>query len=332
MAVDVVSFGETMLRLTVGDGMRLETSPSLQIFVGGTESNTLSCLARLGLQTTWLSGLPANPIGQHVETELRRHGVDTSQVVWSDERNRLGTFYAEESPEPLGLRVYYDRVNSACALIKPDAVNYAAIDTARMVHLTGITPAVSEQAREVFRRLLIQAQEKKVPLSFDVNYRGKLWSTHEAASEIEEACQQARILFCSRVDATELWGFTGSPEEILRQMAQRFNASGSEKTIVLTLGSEGSAQWLDGAYDHEPVVATEGTIRFGSGDAFDAGYLYAYLAGPLYRELQDTYGVTPLRFGNALAALKRCIPGDIAIVTPADVRALFQKHEGRRFR
>jgi 2-dehydro-3-deoxygluconokinase len=330
MAIDVLSFGETMLRLTSPGGVRLETTPVLQVYVGGTESNTLSCLARLGLRVAWMSALPSTPIGRHVETELRSHGVDTRHIVWAGSSARLGIFYAEEAVNPLGLQVHYDRANSACALVDPDAVNYELVATAKMLHLTGITPGIGEGARAVFRRLLARAREQKVPLSFDVNYRAKLWSPAEAAKGIEEACQQARILFCARADAAELWGISGTPEEILRQMAQRF--AGEEKTLVLTLGSEGSAELRNGVYAAAPIFPTEGTIRFGSGDAFDAGYLYAYLGGTLYQEIHERYGVTPLSFGNALASLKRCIAGDIAVVTPEEVRAMLVRKEGARFR
>ncbi len=331
MPADVVSFGETMFRLTAPNGFRLENAPSLRIYVGGTESNTLSSLARLKLRVNWISALPANPLGKRIESELRGHGVDTSHIVWTAPNSRLGIFYAEEAPDPLGIQVYYDRANSACALIDPDAVPYNAVDNARIVHLTGITPALSEHANTVFQRFLERARAQHVPLSFDVNYRAKLWSASDAARQLEEACRQARILFCAHADASELWGFSGSPEQILRQMAARFSIAGEPKTLVLTLGSEGSAQLQNDQYTAEPCIPTNGTARFGSGDAFSAGYLYAYLDGPLYREAQ-THGATALAFGNALASLKRCIDGDIAVITPDDVRALLQKQEGRRFR
>ncbi len=333
MSLDVVSFGETMLRLTAQEGARLEDTPTLRVYVGGSESNTLSGLARLNLKVQWISALPAQRMGKHVERELRRHGVGTDYVVWTMGSERLGIFYAEESPDPLGLHVIYDRANSACARIDPAAIDYSVIDNARLLHLTGITPALSGQAREVFRRFLERACARRVPLSFDVNYRAKLWAPADAAQAIEEACQQAEILFCARADAAELWGFDGTPEVMLRQMAARFTGPDeSKKTFVLTLGSEGSAQLLNGEYFAEPAIPTDGHARFGSGDAFDAGYLYAYLDGPLYRELHEAYDVTPLAFGNALAALKRCIPGDIPVITPDDVKALLQRVEGRRFR
>lgn len=331
MPIDVVSFGETMLRLTAPQGTRLENVEALRIYVGGTESNTLSSLARLDLQVSWISALPAHPLGRRIAHELRGHGVDISHVVWMEHGSRLGIFYAEEAPNPPGIQVYYDRANSACALVDPDVVSYDVVDQARVLHLTGITPALSASASEVFRRFLQRAAAQRVALSFDVNYRAKLWSPAEAAASLEDACRQARILFCARADATELWGFSGDPEHILRQMAARFAVPGQPKTLVLTLGSAGSAQLQDGEYALEPCIPTEGNARFGSGDAFAAGYLYAYLDGPLYREMRPA-GVTALALGNALAALKRSIDGDIAIITPDDVRALLQKQEGQRFR
>ena len=332
MVIDVVSFGETMFRLTPPTGSRLENTAHLNIYIGGTESNVLASLARLNFKVSWLSALPDNPMGRNVAQELRSHGIDTSHVVWADETSRLGIFYAEESPEPLGLQVHYDRAGSACALIDPDAVNYAVVDDARMLHLTGITPALSEQAREVFVRFLKRARDHQIPLSFDVNYRAKLCSTREAAEYVEEACQQARILFCSGDDAAELWGISGSAEEILRQMAERFGNGDPEKAIVITTGSAGAAQLQHSVYSREDVFPTDGRARFGSGDAFDAGYLYAYLQGSLYQELKNDYPLTPLTFGNALASLKRCLPGDSPAISPADVRTILQRNEKRRFR
>jgi 2-dehydro-3-deoxygluconokinase len=328
MAVDVVSFGETMFRLTTVPGVRLENAAQLQIYIGGTESNTLACLARLNFKTRWLSALPANPMGRRVTSELSAHGVDTSHVVWA-QNARLGIFYVEESEQPIGLQVYYDRANSACALVDPDSIDYTLIDDARMLHLTGITPALSERAREVFRRFLDRAHARQIPLSFDVNYRAKLWSPSEAAANIEAACRQASVLICTRADATELWGITGDAETMLRQMARRFAGGGADKTLVLTLGNEGAAQLSGDAYRAEPAFLTTGTMRFGSGDAFAAGYLYACLEGPLYQEMREERGATPLAFGNALAALKRCIAGDIAVIGPDDMKAVLRQDQAR---
>jgi 2-dehydro-3-deoxygluconokinase len=330
MNYDVVSFGETMLRLNAPKGVRLEEADTLHVYVAGTESNTLACLSRLHLKTAWISALPRNPSGYRVEGELRRHGVDTTRVVWTTSNSRLGIIYSEEAPEPLGIQIHYDRANSACALLEPDLVDISVVDSARLLHLTGITPALSDRTREICSRLLHRARDKGIPLSFDVNYRSKLWSAKEAAAGIEDACQQADILFCTRTDAAELWGVTGNAPSVLNQLTNRFSANNSSKTLVLTLGNEGSAQLQGDIYSTESTFPTQGTDRIGSGDAFAAGYIYAYLEGQLYTELHEKYGITALAFGNALAALKRCIAGDIAIITLDEVRAVLQKREGSK--
>lgn len=321
---DVVSFGETMLRLTPPPTIRLEDAHSLGIYVAGAESNVLACVSRLGLRCAWLSALPLNPPGRRVDAELRRHGVDTARVVWTGPSTRLGIFYAEEFPSPLGTQVAYDRAASAFALVDPDRVDLAIVESARLLHLTGITPALGQGPRKVFHRLLARAGERGVPVSLDVNYRAKLWSPREAAEGIEEACRAASLLFCTRADAAELWGFTGTPETVLRQMAGRFG-TGEDRTYILTLGSDGGAHLRDDRYESAPAFASGGVIRFGSGDAFAAGYLYAHL------QVSGDWE-PPLLAGNAVAALKRCIAGDIATVTLDEVLAVLRGHSGGRFR
>jgi 2-dehydro-3-deoxygluconokinase len=278
----VISLGEAMLRLTPPTGVRLEVATGYELFVAGAESNTLAALARLGVRTTFLSALPSTPPGRLVEGELRKHGVGTSRVLWSEGR-RLGVFYAEEGPAPRGPSVYYDRSGSAFALLDPANLDLHGLESADLVHLTGITPALSTGARNAFARMLEFATSNHIPLSFDVNYRAKLWLPAEAAASIADACSQARVLFCTMADAATLWGLSGGPEAVLEGLADRFGGEG--KTLVLTLGGEGSAQMRDGAFHREAAFDAEGPHRFGSGDAFDAGYLYAHLDGDHYRKL-----------------------------------------------
>lgn len=332
MVLDVVSFGETMLRLSPPVGIRLDNAANLSVHVAGTESNTLCALAQLGLHTAWLSALPHTPVGRRIENELRRYGVQTDNILWMDGSSRLGIFYAEEAPAPLGTQVYYDRSASACATINPDALDYSIVDNARLLHLTGITPALSEQSRAVARRMLRCALDHNVPISFDVNYRAKLWSPAEAAQGIEEYCQYANILICTGADAADLWHITGNAQDILEQIAARFGNGPQERLFAITLGNEGAAELRNGQFVSAPVLPTEGTFRFGSGDAFAAGYLYSYLGGELYQELHASSGITPLLFGNALAALKRCIAGDIANISMQDVRTLLYNQPTLRFR
>jgi 2-dehydro-3-deoxygluconokinase len=328
-AYDVLGFGETMLRFSPPAGGRIEDARTFESYVAGTESNTLAGASRLGLRCAWISALPENALGRRVVGELRRHGVDTRGVVWATDPARLGVFYAEEAPAPVGTRVHYDRAGSAISVLDSDAVDLTIIEAARVLHLTGITPALGPGAREVFQRLLQKARDTEVEVSFDVNYRAKLWEAPEAAAGIEEACRAASLLLCSRDDAATLWGFTGDAESVLRQVEERFGAG---KTIVMTLGSEGAAELRGGEYGEAPTFPSEGKVRFGSGDAFAAGYLCGYLEGPGYKQVrQREPGATPLLFGNAVAALKRCIAGDIATITPEEVLGVLQRDE-RRFR
>ncbi len=328
MGYDVVSFGETMLRLSPARATRLEEARDLQVYAAGTESNVLACLSRLGLSCAWLSALPANPPGRLVARELQGHGIDLSHVVWDDPRGRVGLYWVEESPPPLGTQVQYDRAGSSVATLSPDQLDLSVLDGAHILHLTGITPALSSQCRAVFERLLAHAEQTGVSVSFDVNYRAKLWSPHEAARQLEAACRAADLVFCTRADAEELWGWAGSPGDVLRRMQEGFSQSGKEQTFVLTLGAEGAVQLQGGELSHAPAYTTSGTARFGSGDAFAAGYLYAYLRGAGVAEA-GVGSVGELAFGNALAALKRCIEGDIAVVTLEEVLAVLRGGETR---
>ncbi len=317
---DVVSFGETMLRLTPPGGQRIEDADTFEVHVGGTESNTLACLARLGMRVAWMSALPDNPVGRRVERELRAYGVDTSHVVWSPPNSRLGIFYAEENPPPLGTRVYYDRAGSACAEIDPDQLDVSTVDMAGVLHLTGVTPALGQGAREAFSRLLQRARAQGTTISFDVNYRAKLWAPEEAAIALEEPCRVANILFCTREDAHTLWGFDGEPQDVLWMMSERFGNGRQDRAFVLTLGQDGAAHLRGGTYEWAPAIESAGRYRFGSGDAFAAGYLYATLEGPHYRGLLGgREKISPLLVGNAFASIKRCLPGDIALITPEDI-------------
>ncbi len=319
MGYDVIAFGETMLRLGPSGGERLEQARRLDVHVAGTESNTLSCLTRLGLSCAWLSALPDNPLGRLVSRTLAGHGVETRHVAWGEASGRVGLYWVEQADPPLGTRVVYDRAGSALSLLRPEQLDLAALEGARVLHLTGITPALGAGPRDAWWRLLRRARALGVPISLDVNYRAKLWSPAAAARDLEEAFRMADVFFCTREDAAALWGIEDRPEGLLAALAERF---GRNKTLVVTLGAEGSAELRGGIFSQAAAYPSEGTHRFGSGDAFAAGYLYAHLGGEHYARVREELAVTPLQLGNAVAALKRGIAGDIAVVTADEVLAV----------
>jgi 2-dehydro-3-deoxygluconokinase len=314
---DLVTFGETMIRLTTTGGNRLETTGTLAVTIGGAESNVCVALARLGRRVSWLSALPDNPLGQRIFNELRGHGVDTSQVLWSD-THRAGVYFMETGARPRPTRVTYDRAGSVVAMLEADAIDTGLVVNARALHLTGITPALSENCAAICQRLAGAAVAAGVPLILDVNYRSLLWTPEEAARGLDDLCQQATVLLCGANDAQTVWGLSGQPSDVSRGLLDR---SGAELAVV-TLGESGVCA-INRAGDvfEQASLAVDIVDPVGAGDAFAAGFLHAWL------EDRDNIP-SALRSGVALAALSMTIPGDLAIITPADLAAALDLLEG----
>lgn len=307
---DVLSFGETMIRLAVPVGERLETASSLEVRIGGAESNVAVALARLGRRAAWCSVLPQNPLGRRIAGELRWHGVDVSPVHWV-ERGRVGIYFLDTGAAPRPTQVLYDRAGSAIATADPDRIDLSIVEQTRLLHLTGITPALSPSCREIAQRLVERAGQLGVPVCFDVNYRSLLWTPAEAAEALAPFCRAASVLICGRGDAATIWSLDGSPDEVLAGLVELFRAP----VTVLTLGDEGAlAQTADGQRFQAPPVQATVVDRVGAGDAFAAGFLHGYLdGGDVARGLW---------YGVALAALKLTLHGDLALVTGAELEAV----------
>src|SRR5215475_6496577 len=207
---DLVTLGEVLLRLAVPSPTRFETARQLDLQIGGAEANVAAACARLGLTTAWISALPANPWGERVRRELTGHGVDCSFVQMT-EGARVGTYFLEYGVPPRPVRVLYDRRDSAFAGLTAAQVDWEPVRRARLVHLTGITPALGESARSLVERALAEASA----VSFDVNYRATLWSPAEARAFVEPVLARVRYLFIGQSEAHTLFGLTGSPEQIL---------------------------------------------------------------------------------------------------------------------
>lgn len=314
---DLVSFGETMIRLATVEGQRLETSTELAVSIGGTESNVCVALSRLGLSTAWISALPESALGRKIAGELRRHGVDVGHVVWRDDV-RAGLYFMETGAQPRPTRVMYDRAGSAVATLDPNDLDTSIVARASALHLTGITPALSGTCAEICRRLLHAAASAGVAVVVDVNYRSLLWTPEEAASGIAPLLESADLLFCGASDAATIWGITGDPEEIGQALLDRSGAN----LAVVTLGADGACAvrrdggcWLQGSLPVEIIDPV------GAGDAFAAGFLHEWLGDP-----EDVHAA--LRSGVALAALSMTMPGDLAIITPDELAAMLSQVEG----
>jgi 2-dehydro-3-deoxygluconokinase len=308
--MDLVTFGESMLRYSPPDSERLELADELEIRVAGAESNVAACANRLGADVVWMSKLPASPLGRKVVSDLGAHGLETD-VVWSDD-GRLGTYYIEQGGAPRGTNVVYDRADAAVTTATPAELPVERIASARAFQTTGITPALSETLAETTADLLARAQEQDTTTYFDVNYRSKLWSPAEAGDTIRDLLGDVDVLFTPLRDAETVLDRSGDPESVARGLADDWGF----ETVVVTLGEEGALA-LDGDAVHEQAAIEADTHDpIGTGDAFVGGFLARRLAG-------DEVPAA-LEYGAATAALKRTVPGDVATVTPAEVEAVIE--------
>ncbi len=302
MKYDVVTLGETMIRLSPPNNQVIEQADYLHLRIGGAESNVAVDLARLGLRTAWLSRLVDNPLGRRVANEIRAHGVDTSHVVWTRE-GRVGTYFIEFGKTPRPISVTYDRASSAITYLSPEDIDWDILSNTRMVHLTGITVALSDSCAQVVDLMIDRAREANVDVSFDVNYRSKLWPPDLAADKLKPICAKTDILILNSRDAEVLFGC----ESQLDQMVDCLSSMFPGQTIAVTMGSPGAVCIHRGRVYSEPPYPAVEVDRVGTGDAFASGFLFGYLEGkdwPLC-----------LKSGNALAAIAYSLPGDLAITT-----------------
>ena len=319
---DVVTFGETMIRLSPPDHLRLEQTASLNLSAGGAELNVAAGVARLGLKSAYVSRLPSNPLGRMIANKGREFGVDVSHILWT-EGERVGVYFVEYGVEPRPIHVYYDRKDSAFANIQPGMVNWKEVfQSARLFHVGGITPALSVSAYEAQKEAMIAAREAGCLVSYDVNYRAALWTVAEARKAQLPLMEYVDILITSlpdQPDITELLsGLKGNdPADVARQVAGKFGF----KAVLVTMRKSLSAQrasltslaFSDGNLYSDRRYEVETIDPLGGGDACVAGFLTGYLEGDIQHAL---------RLGNAFSALQQTAPTDLPWPTRAEAEAL----------
>jgi 2-dehydro-3-deoxygluconokinase len=310
MTLDVFTLGEAMLRLSVTPGERLETASQLDLHVAGAEVNTAIALAQLGRQVTWLSGLPDSPLGRRVARELRAAGVDTSHVHWAPEA-RMGVYFVELASPPRPVSVVYDRAGSAASELTPDDLPLGLVDSAKVVHLSGITPALSEGCRRLALEAADRARAGNCRLTIDINYRAKLWPPEPARNTLTELVAGADLVVVTREDARDVFGITGEPGVVATEARRRLDVG----TVVVTLGDQGSLWDSDSGSGQVNALPTEIVDRLGAGDAFMAGVIDGLLDDDLERGL---------RTGSLLASLALGSHGDHVITTREEVDRLLE--------
>lgn len=317
IAGPVVTFGEAMIRLAAPGHQRLEQVTSLEVTVGGAELNVAAGVSRLGLASRWVSRLADNPLGRMIRNKAREFGVDVGFVSW-DPAARAGLYFLEAGASPRASAVLYDRAGSAFSRLVPEEIDWvAALSGASALHTTGITPALSDAAATAVGDAFRTARAAGVPITYDLNYRAKLWSEERARAVQEPLMADVDVLITTEEDTRRVFGITGSDyHDVARQLVGRFGF----KVVTITLRGDTSVlrnTWTaiahaDGIDYDDRTYEIEIVDRVGGGDAYAAGFLYGWLTGDV---------ATGVRYGNAFSAVQQTVPGDLAVVTRAEVEA-----------
>jgi 2-dehydro-3-deoxygluconokinase len=317
---DVVTFGEAMIRLSPPSFERLEQAHSLNACVGGGEMNVAVLASRLGLKSAFVTRLPKNPLGRMIFDRIREQGVDASNIVWSDS-DRAGLYWVEFGAMPRASSVLYDRAGSAISKIEPGEVNWPSIFAeTRLFHVSGITPALSSTAAETTKEAAAAAREAGTTVSVDLNYRSKLWSERDAQSCMTEIMHDTDILLTTEEDTMRVFKIKrDSYQDVAKDLCERFGL----RAVAITLRENISVwrnRWTaiayaDGKFYDDVTYDVEIVDRIGAGDSFTAGFIYGYLQGDIQ------LGV---RYGNAAAAIKHSMPGDLNWATLDEVKRLVE--------
>lgn len=315
---DLVTFGEAMIRLSPPASRRLEQTASLEVSVGGAELNVAAGVARLGLETAWVSRLPDNPLGRMTRNRAREFGVDTSRVAWAS-GSRMGLYFVEFGASPRPSTVLYDRARSAFSDLAEDSFDWPAIFVGvRAFHTSGITAALSDAATREVRAALTAARDAGTLTSYDLNFRTRLWTPEQARRVQEPLMSLVDVLITTEEDAARVLGVTGDDYcEVARTLAERFGF----RIVTITLRGDVSVlrnTWTaiafsDGVVVHDRTYELELVDRIGGGDAYAAGFLYGLLTGDVEK------GV---RYGDAFSALQQTMWGDLSYATAPEVEAL----------
>ena len=306
--VDLVTVGESMLRLSVPAGRLLADAPAFDVHVAGTESNVAVAVARMGFVSRWLSRLPDNVLGHRIADTISGYGVDCSYVAWSD-IDRVGTYFLEFGASPRPTKVLYDRAPSAARNMDETTFDLSLFNKARFIHLTGITVALSAGCSRLVENIIARANDSKIPVIFDVNYRALLWSHKECRSQLAPLLSRVDTLIVSKRDLGPIFEISGEAATAAKELHRLFGTP----RVAITTGDHGAVGFEQGNTVHVPGYPVDMIDRIGAGDSFAAGVISGLLEGNFVRGLQ---------YGVAMSALQLTTEGDLFRLSRKDVLQL----------
>lgn len=328
----VVTLGEIMLRLSPPDKLRFTQAQSFDVIYGGGEANVAVSCANYGLDASFISKLPDNPIGQSAINHLRHYGVNTDNITRGGDR--VGIYYLEHGASMRPSKVVYDRAHSSIAEATAADFDFEAIfENVDWFHFSGITPALSKEAAILTEEACKAAKNAGVTISVDLNYRKKLWTPEEAKEVMTNLMQYVDVCIGNEEDAEKVLGFKpGSTDvtsgeleldgykSIFKQMQEQFDF----KYVVTTLRESHSASdngWSALIYNGEEFYHSKHydiriVDRVGGGDSFAGGLIYGLLSSNDFKYA--------LEFAVGASALKHTIFGDANLVTVDEVKTLIE--------
>ena len=323
-----------MLRLKPPGVERFFQSPVLEATFGGGEANVAVSLSNFGCDAAYMTVLPQNALADHCVGELRRFGVDTSNIIRGS--GRMGVYFLEGGANQLPSKVIYDREGSAIAEAKPGDINWENVFSGvGWFHITGITPAISESAMQLSLESVKEAKKRNITVSCDLNYRKNLWKYGKSAAEVmTELMKYVDVAIANEEDVQKSLGITSDVNVEHGELdREKYKALSDEvlkkypemKLIAITLRESKSADsngWAACLNDRKNFIESHKYMiddiidRVGGGDAFSAGLIYGLNN---YDNHQDA-----LEFAVAASCLKHSIGGDFNRVDVADVQKLME--------
>ena len=330
----VVTLGEIMLRLSPPGYQRFSQANNFEINYGGAEANVAASLAQFGHHALFLSKIPQNAIGDAAIGTLRSLNVDCSHIARGGKR--LGIYFLENGASIRPSSVVYDRADSAVTSALPDEFDFDEIfKDADLFHVSGITPVLSEEAKELTFAALKKAREHHVKISFDLNYRSKLWTSgvEEKQEMLSEMMEYVDICFGNARDAAKCLGYFEDgvdfingdysicvDEKHMRNVLNHYHFSHLITTLRNSIsasdnGWSGAVCTPDDYYKGRDYMLHI-VDRVGGGDSFASGFLHGILS--------DMGSRKSLEFGLASAAIKHTIPGDLNYINESEVLAMIE--------
>ncbi len=312
----IVALGEIMLRLSPANNYILEESNSFEAYYGGTESNTLVTLSSLGNKTTYITKIPDDSLGKGVINHLRKHNVGLEGVVLGGDQ--LGLYFMEQGFGGRPSKVLYHRKGSSINTLTIEELDLDKIfNESSWFHLTGITLGISENAKKIAFKLCEEAKKRNITISFDFNYRSKLWTIEEAKSAYQEIMPYIDVCFGNIFDINNFLDING--DDAIIQFLRKYQVKyliNTKREIINNNTHKIAAYSYQ--YDEQLKVTNTNNYTFeildriGAGDCFDAGIIH--LLNQDINNIEEA-----LNFGIKCDILKHFVKGDVLSVFEKEV-------------